>query len=179
MAGERAVNPLIRLGEGLSSGGAFLSALCLCLLVALTLAEVLARALFGVSLLITSEYGGYLLLVSVSLGYGATLRDDSLIRITMVRGAVGPLWRKRLDLIACALAAAICCFALWHSLSMVLDHKELDILADSTAETPLWIPQIAVPLGFALFLAQLASTATRILLGIEKAKGDKAKGDKT
>ncbi len=165
---------LIRLGEGLSSWGAFLSALCLGLLVALTLAEILARALFGVSLLITSEYGGYLLLVSVSLGYGATLRDDSLIRITMVRTAVGPVWRKRLDLAACLLAAAICCFGLWHSVGMVLDHKELDILADSMAETPLWIPQIAVPLGFALFLLQLAATAARILTGRERAKGGTA-----
>lgn len=167
--GER----LIRLGEGLSSWGAFLSAISLGLLVALTLAEILARALFGMSLLITSEYGGYLLLISVSLGYGATLRDDSLIRITMVRGAVGPAWRKRLDLMACLMAAAICVYGLWFSVRMVMDHKELDILADSIAETPLWIPQLAVPLGFILLLLQLASTAARIVLGTEKSKGGK------
>lgn len=165
---------LIRLGEGLSSWGAFLSAVSLGFLVALTLAEILARSLFGVSLLITSEYGGYLLLVSVSLGFGATLRDDSLIRITMLRSAARPAWRRRMDLMACLLAAGICCFGLWHSVRMVLDHKELDILADSIAETPLWIPQLAVPLGFVLFLLQLAATAARILAGTGKGGGGRA-----
>ncbi|EPR32754.1 Tripartite ATP-independent periplasmic transporter DctQ component [Alkalidesulfovibrio alkalitolerans DSM 16529] len=157
------ISRFIVIVEGLSKGTALLSALALACLAALTLAEIGARALFGMSLMVTTEYGGYLLLAAVSLGFGLTLRDGALIRITMIRRLLPPAARKGMDVFACAGGLAVSIFILWHSARMVADHKRLDILADSMAETPLWIPQLLVPIGFSLFALQLLATAARLL----------------
>ncbi len=158
---------LVRWVDGVSSGSAVLAAACLVGLVGLTVAEVLTRALWGASLLITTEYGGYLLLMVVTLGSGAALRDGAMIRISLFRQRLLPRERRRLDIGVCLLAMGLCAFGLGYGIRMVMDHKSLGILADSTAETPLWLPQLAVPVGFGLLLLQLLATALRVLRGDE------------
>lgn len=155
----------VRAVDRVCGAGAVLAAVCLAVLVGLTVAEMVARAVWGASLLITTEYGGYLLLAAVSLGSGAALRDGAMIRIDLLRRWLRPPGRRRLDLAVAAAAMGLCLFALWHGGRMALDHKTLGILADSTAETPLWLPQLAVPAGFGLLLLQLVATAIRAAQG--------------
>ncbi len=62
---------------------------------------------------------------------------------------------KALDLVVFTLAFAISIYALYYSIMMVYETYSLDMRADSMLETPLWIPEMGVPLGFLLLCSQL------------------------
>ena len=62
------------------------------------------------------------------------------------------------------MAMILCGFALYHSILMVHDSYLLEMTADSISETPIYIPQIMIPVGLILFMLQLAAVFTRRLL---------------
>ena len=141
-----------------SKMGAYLSALCMLAIVGLIVVEIICRTFFNVSTFIADEYSGYLLVATVLAGLGFTLETDSHIRITILLSKLGPELKRYVELLATLIAMSITLFALYHAVLMVYDTYSYGMLADSISETPLYIPQIMVPiglLGLALqFLAQ-------------------------
>ncbi|ACV67855.1 TRAP transporter small permease subunit [Desulfohalobium retbaense] len=152
---------LSRFVEGLCTAGAFFSALFMIGIVILIMIEVVMRSLFNTSTMITSEFSGYFLVALVVLGLGHTLHHEGHIRITLLRGRLGPVGRKRLDLVVGSLGLCLCLFALYFTVLMVLDTRSLGMRADTVAETPLWMPQAVIPVGLGLFALQLFAFLVR------------------
>lgn len=146
---------IIRLIEGLSTGGAFLSAAGMLFIVALVVIEIFLRSVLNTSTLVSSEYGGYALVFLILTGLAYTMKEDGLIRINLLTTHFSEKGKRIADIISGIIGAAITLFALTHSVSMVYETWDLEMTADTIAETPLWIPQLSVPLGLTLLLIQL------------------------
>jgi len=149
--------------EGLCRAGAFLAALFMALTVALIVLEIALRSFFGTSTMITAEYSGYFLVAMVSLGLAYTLHHKSHIRITLIYDRLRPATQLKLDIGAAVLALGICGYAIYYSAQMVFENRALGMTADTVSETPLWIPELAVPIGFILLFLELVAFLLRRL----------------
>jgi TRAP-type C4-dicarboxylate transport system permease small subunit len=149
--------------EGLCRAGAFLSALFMGLIVLLIVVEIFLRSLFNASTLITAEYSGYFLVSVVALGLGYTMQHRAHIRITLIWDRLSSAMKRRIDILMGTISSAICLFAIYYSILMVYETYSLGMRADSIVETPLWIPQLAVPVGIFLLFLQLIALILRSL----------------
>lgn len=152
---------LAALLEGLCTAGAFLSALCIALTVLLIIFEIFLRSVFGVSTLVSSEFSGYLLVGIVAMGLAYTLKHEAHIRITLIWDNLPPNWKNRLDILVGCSSVLITCFIIYHALILVYKTQQRGITADTMVQTPLWIPQTAIPVGFILLLLQLLNFILR------------------
>jgi TRAP-type transport system small permease protein len=75
------------------------------------------------------------------------LRSDAHIRITVLQAKLGPRGQRWLELVATLLAIMLCGFLLYHAVRMVYDTFSYDMRADSISETPLYLPQLTIPIG--------------------------------
>ncbi len=147
----------IRMIDRLSLGGAFLSAILMLLIVVLIAVEILLRSVFNTSTLISDEYNAYFFVGVVLLGLAFTLREEGHIRITLLTSVLGKRGQAVLDVLATVMAVAVTTFALYYASAMVYDSWQLGMLADSISETPIYLSQMAIPVGLALFDLQLVS----------------------
>ena len=143
--------------DGLSLGGAFLSALLMLFIVVLIAVEILLRSVFNTSTLISDEYSAYFFVCVVLLGLAFTLREEGHIRITLLTSVIGSKGQAFLDILATAMAIAITSFALYYAGAMVYDSWSLGMEADSISETPIYLSQMVIPVGLLLFDLQLVA----------------------
>tara|TARA_B100000614_G_C14240951_1_gene366619 strand:+ start:70 stop:546 length:477 start_codon:yes stop_codon:yes gene_type:complete len=143
--------------DGLSLGGAFLSALLMLFIVALIAVEIVIRSVFNASTLISDEYSAYFFVGVVLLGLAFTLREEGHIRITLLTSVIGPRGQAVLDVLATAMAVAVTTFALYYTSTMVYDSWSLGMRADSISETPIYLSQMVIPAGLLLFDLQLVA----------------------
>lgn len=118
--------------------------------------EIVSRTLFGVSTLIADEYGGYGLALVIMAGLTYAHRSGALLHVDFGRRLMGRRTRAVSLSLASALSFAAACFAAY------VGYKTwaLSLLFGSTSAfssgTPLWLPQGAVPLGFAILALSFA-----------------------
>ena len=157
---------LLRGIDACSKLGAYLSSLAMLSIVGLILVEIVLRTLFHTSTLISDEYSGYMMVATIMMGVSYTFAQGSHIRITIITERLHGRAAQGLDLIVTLVALALCSYALYHSLWMVQDTFSYRILADSLSETPLYIPQVMIPVGFLLLEMQLVAHFLRRLLSL-------------
>ena len=112
----------------------------LLLSVVVTLYDVIARQI-GHSMGGTDELSGYAMAIATSWGMSYTLTSLSHVRIDLLRTRCQSLWRSVLDVIAMlALAgtAVVVAYRVWPVLAKSIENNST---ANTTLETPLWIPQ--------------------------------------
>jgi TRAP-type C4-dicarboxylate transport system permease small subunit len=113
------------------------------------------------------EFVGYLLVASVMLAAADALRHGEHIAVDIVTERLGGRGRRVValgGLVAVALAAALLAVEGW---DMVEFSRMVGLLSNGKLAVPMWIPQLAVPVGAALlgaaavvaFVLMLASTA--------------------
>jgi len=158
------IDRLLRWVDTCSKVSAYLSALAMLLIVTLILVEISARTFFNTSTLISDEYSGYLMVALIMLGLSHTLGEGSHIRITILAEYLKGRPAQLLELVVTLAALALGLFAFYHAMLMVQDTFKYDILADSLSETPLYLPQIFIPLGLLLLNLQLLAHFLRRLL---------------
>ncbi len=123
--------------------------------------EIFLRSIFGVSTLVSSEFSGYLLVGIVAMGLAYTLKHEAHIRITLIWDNLPFNWKNRLDILVGSSSVLITCFIIYHALILVYKTQQRGVTADTMVQTPLWIPQTAIPIGFILLLLQLLNFVLR------------------
>ncbi len=157
---------LLRGIDTCSKVGAYLSSLAMLSIVGLILVEIVLRTLFHTSTLVSDEYSGYMMVATIMMGVSYTFAQGSHIRITIISERLHGRAAQGIDLIVTLAALVLCSYALYHSLWMVQDTFSYRILADSISETPLYIPQVMIPVGFLLLELQLVAHFLRRLLSL-------------
>ncbi|MEO4042939.1 TRAP transporter small permease [Hoeflea sp. CAU 1731] len=118
--------------------------------------EIVSRYFFGVSTLIADEYSGYGFAFVILAGLVYTHRSGALLRIDFGLGVMGRRGR-RFSLAAASLAslalAAFSAYAGYQTWALSLLFNSGSAFASTT---PLWIPQIVMPVGFALLALSFA-----------------------
>ncbi|AEH44430.1 Tripartite ATP-independent periplasmic transporter DctQ component [Thermodesulfatator indicus DSM 15286] len=160
---------LTKIIEAASNFGAALSSLFFLLITLFILVEVFLRAVFNTSTLVCDEFSAYMFVWLVMLGLSYTFKENAHIRINILLFRLNRKFRWILENISLFLAFIVLLFIFYHSLLMVLESYHLDMRADTIAETPLFIPQIALPVGFLTFALQvLAKLLQNISKGIPR-----------
>jgi TRAP-type C4-dicarboxylate transport system permease small subunit len=125
--------------------------------------EILLRTLFNTSTLIADEYSGYCLVAVVLMGLAYALKLDAHIRVEVIRTRLGKRSQNLVDACCALLGIILMIYAIYHAALMTNDAYLLGMTADSISETPLFLPQIMIPLGLILFALQLIATFIRRL----------------
>ncbi len=157
------INLLEKFSKGLSKVGAYISSLLFVGLVVLIMTEIIGRSFFDYSTMLADEYSGYFYLAAVFFGLSYTFNEGGHIRINLVTSRLSESAVRVLDIFAGILSSGVMIFAGYYSLLYMIDSKEMEMLSENVSETPLYLTQIPIVIGLALFiLAFVVFTLKRI-----------------
>lgn len=118
--------------------------------------EVLMRGMFNSPTEWSIEVSVYLVLISGFLGMAAALADDKHIKVDLLISRLPARVNLILGVVV-SLAGLFFCFVLFYEgWEMVMSSFRLGRTSTSTLRVPMYIPQLAVPLGALLITLQFA-----------------------
>lgn len=121
----------------------------------LILYDVIMRYGFSKATYYATEMSGYMVVAVVFLGCALTFREERHVAVAVVRMRLPPrfqLWLELLTLVLSLLAFAV---VTWQGGNMVLKSIVRESTSPSLLGTPLFIPQIAIPVGAALLTLEI------------------------
>jgi TRAP-type C4-dicarboxylate transport system permease small subunit len=128
--------------------------------------EVLARYFFTAPTVWAAEFSQLCLIWGTLIAMPWCLRERRHIRITAVTGMLPEGGRRIAETFAMAAVAVFSALVLWKGWAIFWDSFERGRgSSDSLMGTPAWVPEAAVPFGFALLLIQALIEATRAIRG--------------
>lgn len=140
---------LDRVIDGVTRAMLILAGVFVVLLVALVNVEVILRYFFNTSTLISDEYGGYALVWICLLGFSQALRTGQFLSIDALVDSL-PLFGKRLSLMLGALVGFAATILLaYTTFELVYSNLRFGTVSIQPSATPLWMPQLILPIGFA------------------------------
>jgi TRAP-type C4-dicarboxylate transport system permease small subunit len=164
---SRPAGSIERAAEMTISFGMRLAQLAIVAMMLLISCDVLARNVGGFSLLISDEVSGYLLVAMSFFGIAYSLRSGSLLRIDFVLMAMPPRVRALASVVFDITALGVCLILLRALIRFNWSTWERHMVAPTLIETPLWIPQLAMPIGCSIlivgFLLELRDNVRRLL----------------
>lgn len=146
----------------------FLMSIALLALVALVCTEVGLRGVFGISLGFAEEVTGYLVVALTLFGASLAVRKNSLFRVEFLYLMLGSKTRRLVNLLFIVLAIVICGVLAWKAYGLVESSFNRGKFAPTVLKTPLWIPQMLMPLGFAAIVTFLIEQLLLSLRSEEK-----------
>lgn len=112
--------------------------------------EVVLRVVFGRSTLVSSEYSGYLLVACTLLGMAWTLRDGGFIRVDLVYAKFRGRLLHFANLVIAIIGAMTTLIFTYYVVIFTWQSFEAGVTSIDITRTPLWIPQLTMPIGGAL-----------------------------
>lgn len=147
---------------------AIAAGLLLLVSVAVTLFDIIARP-FNKSLGGTDELAGYAMAIATSWGISYALTDMAHVRIDLLRARCNSRGQALFDTLAIVSLAAVAMVIAYRVWPVLAKTIKFNSTANTTLETPLWIPQslwLAGWVWFALSSLVLAIAVLRyVLLG--------------
>ena len=159
---------IVRLAK-FSMAVAALGVMAMCLLVT---GAVVVRYVFDWPVVWVPEIVGYLMVALVFLALGETMLAGRHIRIDLVVGRLPRRLREIVDLLTLVLSVGVAGFFAWHGLNTMLrslDYGRRD--AFGALNLPLWIPQIALPVGLSVLTLVVVLLAYRKLRDVVDGSG--------
>lgn len=128
-------------------------------------AEAIAR-LFGLSLEMADEVGGYLLVALTFLSLSVCQVTGTFHHLGLLQPRLGPhgraMWAVAFDLMALTFSAVL----LWQLGRLELQSWQFGDVAPTQLQTPLWLPRLSMPIGTAalcfVLLASLIASIRRL-----------------
>jgi TRAP-type C4-dicarboxylate transport system permease small subunit len=125
-------------------------------------AEAIARNVFGTSLQVTDEVGGYLLVALTFLSMSVAESRGAFHRVELVQMRLSPAARIVSQIVFDLMALAASVLVTWQLIRLALNSWRAEDVAPTPLATPLWLPQSAMGLGMALLcLALLRSIVAK------------------
>ncbi|MGJ8544532.1 MAG: TRAP transporter small permease subunit [Sulfitobacter sp.] len=150
---------------------AIAAGLLLLLSVVVTLYDVFARP-FGLSIGGTDELSGYAMAIATSWGVSYALTALAHVRIDLVRArgtAAVRAWFDAVSILSLAAVAVTVAYRAWPVLAKSIKNNSS---ANTTLETPLWIPQSLWMAGWAWFAISAVLLSVAVLLFLAGGKHD-------
>lgn len=120
--------------------------------------EVVARSVFGLSLEVTDELGGYALVVITFVSLPACQAQDAFHHVHFLDARLGPLARAVLRAVFTAVSLAAIAILCWQFVLFAWTSWQSGDVAATTLLTPLWIPRAIMCLGSACLCLSLCRT---------------------
>src|SRR4051812_45000592 len=141
-------------------------AVCSLLLMAMIVligAEAIARNVFGTSLQITDEIGGYLLVAMTFLSMSVAEAHGAFHRVELVQARLGQSARLVTQIVFDLISLVASALITWQLTRLVMNSWRSEDVAPTPLQTPLWMPQTTMAIGmFLLCLALLRTIVTKV-----------------
>src|SRR6478609_8641753 len=121
-------------------------------------AEAIARNVFGTSLQITDEVGGYLLVALTFLSMSVAESHGGFHRVEFVQMRLSPSARIVSQIVFELMSLAASALVTWQLIRLVLNSFRTEDVAPTPLATPLWMPQTSMGVGMALLCLALIRT---------------------
>ena len=155
----RTLSPLI---VGLANGSGAVAALAVLAMCLLITGAVFVRYFLGIPVVWVPEIVGYLMVALIFLGLGETMLAGGHIRIDLFISRVPKRLRDVLELLTLTLSTGVAGFFAWHGVKTMLRSLEYGRRdAFGALDTPLYIPQAALPIGLSILTLVLALLVCR------------------
>jgi len=139
---------LTKLGMYLSGTAIFLMSLFITF-------EVVARRFLGFSTLVADEWSGYLLVFITFFGLAYTMKTKGFLQVEFVIKRLSGWRYQALHLILLTLAVFYCLVIQYEIVIHTWSTYVNDIVSISISQTPLYIPQLCMPIGMMIFILEL------------------------
>lgn len=151
--------------ERLALAAAAFAALILMAMVGLIVVEIVLRSAFATSTHVTEEFVAYGMASVVFLAFAHALRAGALIRVDLVIVRLPHRVRIATEIATVITALATVLFLARFVWASFARYWRTGAVSWSSAEVPLWIPQLVVFVGIAIFGLQLVVYLLRLLTG--------------
>ena len=112
-----------------------------------------------------AEIGGFLFLGAVFLGLAGTFARGGHVRVTLLIRALPDQVGRWLAALVALGAAALAVFSTWSSFLQLRDSIAFNSVSFGMVKVPLWMPQLVMTLGLALFVVALLDAAVTLIRG--------------
>jgi len=143
-----------------------LIAFLLAIMTLITFGQVIARYVFNYSFVWALELVTFLFAWLIFLGMSYGVRVGSHIGVDALVKAFGPRVERVLSIIATLFCIAYALIALYGGWIYMSRMRMIGTLAQDLP-IPVWVPQIVLPLGFALLTFRFAQVLVRLIRGTE------------
>jgi TRAP-type C4-dicarboxylate transport system permease small subunit len=140
---------------------AVLACAILAIMTVLITVEVMLRFLFRTSMYFTDEYSGYMVLAVMALGIAYCREKNALLTVDFLVERLDARIRARLVLAYGVASLAFCILLDIYLARLVFQSIERNITAPTMTGTPLWIPQLLLPVGITLLVLVVARKLIR------------------
>lgn len=146
--------------EGTARAGSLVAGLAVLVITVLITYSVILRYFFGRPQIFVDELATFLLVVVICWGLAHTFRSDGHITVDLLVRRLGPRARAGLRAATLLLGAAFVAVVTWQTLDTTLRAYRYGRVS-TVMLYPLWVPHLAIPLGFALLLAAMLLALVR------------------
>lgn len=145
--------------DGIGKASFALSALTIVFIAVSIMVEVVSRYVLGASSEWITEVAGYLLAAGLFLGLGRQYRLNGHVRMSALLDSVKPHTAYRLYLLTDLIVFGFGAVLLWQTGQLALDAYDFNWKSSTLLEAPLYIPQLAMTVGAAVFVLEILNTA--------------------
>lgn len=124
--------------------------------------DVIARFVFHSPTAWAADVSTIMQIWVVYAGMAYVLKEGGLIRITAFIRFASPFWRKVAEAFSLLVIGVFSTLMLWEGVGIVTESIEQGRRAPTMIETPTWVPEIAIPIGFGLLLLQVIAELVRL-----------------
>ncbi|MBK0399150.1 TRAP transporter small permease [Limibaculum sp. M0105] len=170
-AAKHGGNPFLRAVGIVSQCCGVISAMMILAAVIITCQMIFVRFVLNASTIWQTETVIYLMIAATMLGlpYVQYLRGHVNVDLLPLALSRGP--RKLLAVATLGLALLVIGAMLWHGLHFWHEAWDWGERSGSVWDPKLWVPYLALPVGFGLYFLQLVADLIAMLMGIDKPFG--------
>ncbi|RVT81916.1 TRAP transporter small permease [Rhodobacteraceae bacterium CCMM004] len=160
-------NPFLRAVGWISTLAGWCAAAMIVAAVAITCQMIFVRFVLNGSTVWQTEAVIYLVIAATLVGLPYVQRLRGHVNVDLVPLAMGRSARKVLATVTLSVSIAIVAVMLWYGWEFWHFAWERGWRSDTVWGVRLWIPYLALPVGFALLLLQLVADLVAMLMGID------------
>lgn len=164
-------NPFLRAVAALSTLAGWCSAGMIVSAVAITCQMIIVRFVLNGSTVWQTEAVVYLAVGATLIGLPYVQRLRGHVNVDLIPISLAPRPRFFMAIVTSVLSIAIVSVMLWYGYEYWHFAWERGWRSDTVWGVRLWIPYLALPIGFGLLLLQLIADLVAVLLGIDKPFG--------
>jgi len=142
-----------------------LATLLLVLAVLVVCQMVFVRAVLGGSSIWQTEFVTFSIVAATFLGAPYILLTHGHVNVDLLPLMLDDTWRRRLALLASALALTFCALFLYSAIHWWWEAWTLGLTTSSIWRARLWIPYLSVPVGMLLLCAQYIVDIWALMIG--------------
>lgn len=146
------------------ASGAF-AAICLAGICVLMLAQAFGREIAGLLIRGADDISAWLCAASAFFALGHTFRKGELVRVGLWLDMLSGAKRRAFEVFALGVTVLFVGYMVWATSRFVYESWQFNEMAQGLIRIPIWIPQLSLVLGVAIFFVAILDELAAVLRG--------------